>query len=74
MKLTKTQQRSLMRKAKSVLTCRRNGNVKYEQAAWEKLEKYAESIGVTIGAGAIIEQAEAWLKRHSVAASMNGIV
>jgi hypothetical protein len=70
--LTKTQQRILLQKVKTLLTGRRNGKAKQEQAAYEKLEVYCGSHGVDVGTA--IEQGIAYLKKHSIAASMNGLV
>ena len=71
-KLSKTDQRTLLNKVKAVLQARRNGNIRREQAAYENLETYCEKIGVDMGQA--IEQGVGWLKKHSIAASMNGLV
>ena len=70
--LTKTDQRCLLRRVKAVLQARRNGNVKREQTAYNKLQEWCDKHGVD--AGQAIEQGIDWLKKHSVAASMNGLV
>jgi hypothetical protein len=72
MKLTKVQQKKLLTMAKTVLIHRRNGHLNYEQTAWERLDVYCRQFNLE--AGEVIEQAVEFLKRTSIAASMNGIV
>jgi hypothetical protein len=72
MKLTKTFRRRLLQEAKTLLTHRRNGRVKYEQASWEKVERMLEGTGLEVWE--VIQQAEDHLRKTSIAASMNGIV
>ena len=70
--MTKTLRRQLLRKVKRLLTARSNGKVLEEQRAYEALSDYCEPFGVDPGDA--IEQGIEFLKRTSIAASMNGIV
>lgn len=70
--LTKTQQKALLAKVKTVLTARRNRKTQQEQVAYDKLVKLCDSLGVDHGEA--IEQGIVYLKRASIAASMNGLV
>jgi len=72
MKLTKTQQKKLMGMVKTMLQHRRNGHLNYEQSAYDRLN--AECIKLQLDTSVVIEQAVEWLRRNSIAASMNGLV
>jgi hypothetical protein len=70
--LSKTKQRTLLGKVKTLLQARRNGKPQQEQAAYDKLRAFCESNSIDMGAA--IDQGTEYLKRTSIAASMNGIV
>lgn len=70
--LTKAKRKRLLDLVKAVLVHRRNGKPKYEQAAYNRLAAYCEPLRVDVGDA--IEQGIAFLKRTSIAASMNGLV
>lgn len=70
--LNKTTQKKLLQLVKAVLVHRRNGKVKYEISAREKLDAYCQTINVDPADA--MEQGIAWLKRNSIAAMMNGWV
>jgi hypothetical protein len=70
--MSKTQQKKLLNMVKTMLTHRRNGHLNYEQSAWERLN--TECVKLHLDIGVVIEQATEWLKRNSIAASMNGLV
>lgn len=70
--MTKTEQRRLLGMVKRVLTHRRNGHIRYEQAAYERLHAACVSLGVDVADA--IDQGIAFLRKHSIAASMNGLV
>jgi hypothetical protein len=70
--LTKAKQKRLLGMVKTLLTHRRNGKPRYEQSAYEKLVDFCRTISVDPSDA--IEQGIAYLKRTSIAASMNGLV
>ena len=70
--MTKTQQHSLLKAVKNLLYARRSSNVPREQVAYNKLHKISEKLGIDISLA--ITQGQEYLKKHSIAANMNGIV
>jgi hypothetical protein len=70
--MTKTQQKKLLTLVKRILTARRNKSIKQEQAAYDKLHNVC--IELNLDLSEVLNQGTDWLKRNSIAASMNGIV
>jgi hypothetical protein len=64
--------KALMNHCKAVLYARRNGNMKGEQTALDKLRTYCDKRD--INAYDALDQAIVYLKQHSIAAHMNAIV
>jgi hypothetical protein len=64
---------TLLRKAEAVLYARRSGNLKREQAAWDRLESYCESNGL-MDTGAVVADAVIYLaKMKPIASRMGGV-
>jgi hypothetical protein len=70
--LNKTQQKRVINLVKSLLCARRNGKLRQEQSAYERLDTACRQLG--IDPADAMDQGIAWLKRNSIAASMNGWV
>lgn len=65
-------QSTVIRHMTAILYARRNGNVRAEQTAYTKLRMWCDKHNMDFGD--VMREATDYIKRTSIAASMNGIV
>lgn len=70
--MTNADRTKIITATKALLYARRSGNVKREQAAFDKLRNICSDLNVDMEQA--INQVTAHLRKTSIAASMNGIV
>lgn len=70
--MSKPGQRKLIGLVKTYLTHGRNGHIKYQQAAYDRIYEFCSPRN--IDPADAIEQGRRWLLKNDVAAGMNGIV
>ena len=70
--MTKTQRNRVIKLVTTLLTHKRNGRIRQESAAYDKLFLYCHDNKLDFTS--CLDGATKWLKNNSIAAMMNGIV
>ena len=68
--MTKVNQKRLLNLVKVYIMTQRGSTIKQQQAAYDRLRDYCDTLGVDLGQA--LEQGREYLLRHDLAMAMNG--